>query len=449
MNLNAFLVKKIFKKIIFITLVSLVFFINNSFVDQYGNDITIKPWVSKDVVSLGETFYLKINIHFKSPSKTHWYVDNKFKLLKIEEFLNNFTVISQSIDTTVNQTNDYDIMDLSYTYVLQARSIGDFTLKDIGLMYYVVDNNNTYTLYANMDNNDAITIKVVNTPNTTTPNFPNNPNIPNNPNTPNNPNMPNNPNTPNIPNNPNNPNFPNAPNFPNTPPTTSFPNLQNPFTTNPTPNYQNPFTTTNPTNTPPNNPYLTNTTTNVDESNYVNILLMVLGGLIALVIVILGIYWIYKILSTPPKTETISKEQDNQVLTVDKFEKAKSEVIEKINLVDYSKVNFYSKLDELKRNSQYEKWEDLKNNLSLLIYHLYYKIDSIFNKGNLKESLEILKNINKESYEFISNLYNKVYKFLLYDFDQLDNNHKKEFVNEITKELEKAYKSISDLKVYK
>jgi len=439
MNLNVFLRKQVFKKIIFILFASLVFLVNNSFVDQYGNDVTIKPWVSKDVVSLGETFYLKINIHFKSPAKTHWYVDNKFKLLKIEEFLNNFTVVSQSIDTTVNQTNDYDIMDLSYTYVLQARAIGDFTLKDIGLMYYVVDNNNTYTLYANMDNNDAITIKVINTPNTTNPNFPNNPNIPNIPNIPNNPNNPNNPSFPNNPNIPNNPNVPNNPNIPNTPP----------FTPTPTPNYQNPFTTNNPTNNIPNNPYLTNTTTNVDESNYVNILLMVLGGLIALVVVILGIYWIYKILSTPPKTETISKDQNEQVLTVDKFEKAKSEVIEKINLVDYSKVNFYSKLDELKRNSQYEKWEDLKNNLSLLIYHLYYKIDSIFNRGNLKESLEILKNINKENYELIYNLYNKVYKFLLYDFENLDNSQKKEFINEITKELEKAYKNITDLKIYK
>ncbi|MFN3995615.1 MAG: BatD family protein, partial [bacterium] len=146
---------------LFVFILVVLYFLFSSFSDNYGNIVEIVPQSSKTTVSVGESFYLTININFKSPSNTTWYVEDEFKLLKIEEFLSYFNVISRSVDRKIFQANDYDVMDLTYTYVLQARQEGEFTLKDIGLSYVVNDNNLKYNKFAPMDSSRALTIRVV------------------------------------------------------------------------------------------------------------------------------------------------------------------------------------------------------------------------------------------------------------------------------------------------
>ncbi|MCS7243151.1 MAG: BatD family protein [Candidatus Calescibacterium sp.] len=407
-------------------LVSLYFFLT-SFTDNYGNIVEISPQASKNIVGLGENFYLTIHINFKSPSNTTWYVEDNFKLLKIEEFLSNFNVISRSIDRKITQTNNYDIMDLTYTFVLQARQEGDFVLKDIGLMYSIDDNNQKVSKFAPMDNSKSITIKVISSYVTQPQPQPHQQPQP----------------QPYQQPQPQPQPYQQPQPQPYQQPQPQPQPYQQP---QPQP-YQQPHTTyppynpttTNPTTSPTINP----PTSEPSEFNWINVALILLASIIVITIVGVGLYWLYKILNT--STQTVEKQETQDLfITVDKFSSPSEKIIEKINPIDYSKINFNSKIEEINRDLKMKKYSNIFVNLVVVGQYMVQKINKLMNENNLRDSIDKLNFIGKSDISRdIMQVYTEIIELSLYDFDE--NNPTKIPEDEIEKRVTKLIEQLKYL----
>jgi len=420
------------KRIILIFL-SILYLFLSSFTDDYGNIIEINANASKTTVGVGENFYLTININFQSPTNTQWYVEDQFKVSKIEEFLNNFTVISRSVERKITQTNDYDIMDLNYTYLLQAKQEGEFTLKDIGLMYNIIDGNNKINKYSPMSG--SLTIKVVKMyPNQPYPNQP----YPNQPN-PNQP-YPNQP-YPNQPN-PNQP-YPNQP-YPNQP-YPNQPNPNQPYPNQPQPNFPNPPNqnpqTTFPSINPPQQPQEEEL-----QNNIARIATIALLSIIGITIIGIGIYWLYKLLTTPNKT--IQKEQNTQenIINADKFSSPTEKPIEKIAPIDFSNFNFSSKLRDVEKEVKLKNYNKALEGLLIVSQYLIYKTKKTLNEDTFRNSLEKLKQLKQtELHSLMNDTYKELIEISYYQEDLKEDLSSENYLSEKINQIIEKLKSIENM----
>jgi len=146
--------------------------------------------------------------------------------------------------------------------------------------------------------------------------------------------------------------------------------------------------------------------------------LIILAAIIGLVIIGVSLYWLYKILSNNP--QTIEKQESQEtVMTVDKFSSQAESLIEKINPIDYSKINFNTKLDEIQKSLKLKKYNQLSNDLVIVGQYLINKINKITNQTNFRDSLEKLYFIGRNDIaeEFVDT-YNKIIELSYYDYDE-------------------------------
>ncbi|MCX7759429.1 MAG: hypothetical protein N2169_07490, partial [bacterium] len=198
-------------------------------------------------------------------------------------------------------------------------------------------------------------------------------------------------------------------------------------------------TTTNPTTSPTINP----PTSDSSEFNWINVALISLASIIVITIIVIGLYWLYKILNT--STQTVEKQETQDMLiTVDKFSSQSEKIIEKINPIDYSKINFNSKIEEINRDLKMKKYGNIFVNLVIVGQYMVHKINKLMNENNLRDSIDKLNFIGKSDVSRdIMQVYTEIIGLSLYDFDE--NNPSKISEDEIEKRVTKLIEQIKYL----
>lgn len=172
--------------------------------------------------------------------------------------------------------------------------------------------------------------------------------------------------------------------------------------------------------------------------------MIIIVASIILAILIIGIYWLYKILSFSGTTIEKQQNQDQTIINIEKFSVPTEKITEKITPIDYSKININSKIEEIIRDLKMRKYNNSLSNLAIVGQYIVHKVNKIMNENNLRDSIEKLNFIGRSDLsKDINQVYTEIIQLTFYEYEE--NNPTKISEEELEKRIYKLVDQVKSL----